>query len=103
VVSAPRWRIRKRIEKRGPSAATLPRRGLEEVRRVHAGGDLRDSAYRDDLRQHKLVSSKPFATGDVVARFRAKVELEEPSWLTVQVSESVHVSMEPDILGSLES
>jgi len=57
--------------------------------------------YRDDLRQHKLVSSKAFATGDVIAHFRARVELDEPSWLTVQVSEDLHIVLDPDILGSL--
>ena len=57
--------------------------------------------YREDLRQHKLVSSKAFGMGDVVARFRARVELDEPSWITVQVGERVHIVMDPDILGSL--
>jgi len=57
--------------------------------------------YREDLDQHKLVSSKAFQTGDVIARFQAKVELDEPSWLTVQVSEGRHIVLNPDILGSL--
>jgi hypothetical protein len=57
--------------------------------------------YREDLDQHKLVSSKAFQTGDVLARFQAKVELDEPSWLTVQVSEGLHIVLDPDILGAL--
>jgi hypothetical protein len=57
--------------------------------------------YREDLRQHKLVSSKAFEAGDVVARFRARAEHDEPSWLTVQVSEDVHIVLDPDILASL--
>ena len=57
--------------------------------------------YREDLRQHKLVSSKPIETGGVVASFRARAEHDEPSWLTVQVSEHVHIVLDPDILASL--
>ena len=57
--------------------------------------------YREDLHQHKLVSSKAFEKDGVIVRFRAAVELDEPSWLTVQVSESRHIVLDPDILAAL--
>ena len=57
--------------------------------------------YREDIGQHQLVCGQDLASGEVLAHFRAAATLLEPSRLTVQVSATAHILLDPAILGSV--
>lgn len=54
--------------------------------------------YREDLRQHQLVSAESIAADRVITPFRAARVLAAPSRLTVQVSGTRHILLAPEVL-----
>lgn len=53
---------------------------------------------REDLGQDKLVCAEDLPAGKALARFGARERLTAPSYLTVQVSETEHILLDPPIL-----
>lgn len=54
--------------------------------------------YRADISQHKLVSTERFEAGQLISPFAARARLTSPTYLTVQVSETEHILLDPQIL-----